>query len=99
MKRWARTAAFSIACAVVLGVLLAHTPVARLPQMARASILAPLVAAVVYVGWKLYYRQPKPFTETRRYARAMFASGIISMEELQEFYDTHPENEEEDATS
>lgn len=98
MKRWAHTAAFSIACAIVLGVLLSHTLVARLPQLARASILVPLVAAIVYVGWKLYYRQTKPFTETRRYARAMFASGIISMEELQQFCETHPEDEEDAAS-
>ncbi len=96
MKRWGYTAAFAIALSIVLGVVLAHTSIARLPQVSRAIILAPLVAAIVWLSHKWYFR-PKPFTETRRYARAMYASGIISMEELQDFYNRHPENEEEDA--
>lgn len=55
-------------------------------------LVAGFVAFLYLYGW-LLRRREIAYTQTRRYARAMYFSGIISMEELQRFYETHPEDE------
>lgn len=87
MKRWLHTFAFAIAAATAVGAGLYR---ANLHYV--AGPLSVLAAIIVYVAWRFFYR-PKPFTETRRYARALYFNGFISMDELQRFYDTHPEDE------
>lgn len=89
-----RSFAFAIALAVVIGYGLSRSHL-LLASSLWAVLTIVLAAAISFVSWKLFYRK-KPFTETRRYARAMFHSGIITMEELQRFYDTHPEKEDFD---
>lgn len=54
-------------------------------------LVAGFVAFLYLYGW--LRRREIAYTQTRRYARAMYFSGIISMEELQRFYETHPEDE------
>ena len=83
--------AAGIALAVAAGatLLLRH---GTLPQWALYLAALLLVAA----AGKLYFRKPiVPTTRldpnTRRYARAMYHNGYISMEELVQFYVSHPE--------
>ena len=97
MKRWWQSFAFAIAVAVVLGFVLSHLHFGLLPILAKAVIVAVVALGISWYAFKLYHR-PKPFEQTRRFARAMYYNGLISMEELQRFCDTHPEDEDGNGT-
>lgn len=100
MKRWLKTFVFAIATAVALGYGLMRAHFGLLPIVSRAIIGAALAAGICALAWKLYYKPATvPFEQTRRFARMMYHNGTISMEELQEFYDTHPEADDDGSNS
>jgi heme O synthase-like polyprenyltransferase len=55
---------------------------------------------IVAIAWRLFGRKPAPLKQlggldpnSRKWARAMYHNGLISLEELNSFYLTHPEEE------
>ena len=91
--------ACGIAGAIVAGATL---PLARVPGWATAVLALLLVAVAWLVAYpKLAKPASKPVDPndygiapvygTRRWARMMYANGVISMEELNRFYASHPE--------
>lgn len=64
-------------------------------RMKGILLVAGLLSLFIFFAVRRRCRK-KAFIETRKYARALFYSGIITMEELQRFYDTHPEKEDFD---
>lgn len=63
----------------------------------------PVAAVIVLASWWLFGRTSKPkpvdyggpiIPNTRRWARFQYHNKFISLDELQQFYDSHPENED-----
>lgn len=46
--------AFGIALAVAVGFMLAHSPIASAPIMAKGTIMAMIAFAITLLAWKLY---------------------------------------------
>ena len=97
---------FASAVAVILAAALCWRYPYALDSFGVRSALAALVVAV---SWRVYGRKPQPpkpaqplgtpDKPNRRWARMMYANGLISMEELNAFYASHPENENDSLTS
>jgi len=95
MSHMTRMFVFAAALALLVSFAGWHYDMGRPVQWAAALIIC-------LVAWRLYYRKPspppskdgKPLPGTRAYARMLYFNGIISMEELFEFYNTHPEVED-----
>lgn len=58
------------------------------------SLLA--VALLLYIRHRIH--RPKQFKPTRKWARTLYYNKLISMEELNDFYQKHPEKEKFDGT-
>jgi hypothetical protein len=90
---------FSAALSVVLAWLLCW----RYPHaLDTFDVRAALAAIVVAVAWRMYGRKPPkppvppppfgtPDKPNRAWARMMYHNGLLSLEELQAFYDKNPE--------
>jgi uncharacterized membrane protein YfcA len=88
MKRLFKMLVFGSALGIIAGFFVIPTPAIR--QYWFRAAIALIVTAV---SWRLFYRQPKTKDkQTRAWARAMYHNGLISIEELNNFYLTHPED-------
>lgn len=99
MNRMTRTWLFASALAIVVGTLTLRFAPGLFGYGAVTLAASTIVAAACY----LFYRQPKKPTAdpnavqpfTRKWARAMYHNGFISLEELVQFYAEHPEENTE----
>lgn len=101
MKRYWKMLAFGNSLAIIVASIIAIVrPAALKAQWFQAGVAAIVVA----VAWQLFGRESKPKQQpgqlvpgTRRWARALYYNKLISMEELNRFYLTHPEDENGDS--
>ena len=64
------------------------------PAITHLWFRVAITSLVVAIAWRLFYRKPPvKDQQTRAWARAMYHNGFISIEELNQFYLTHPEDE------
>lgn len=83
---------YGIVLALAFGTATYHKNVPFTAQLLAALIVCGITWGVLTGQQRLQvYRDRTKLT--RAWARAMFARGFMSMEELQQFYDTHPEKE------
>lgn len=85
MKLSTHAVAFALALACIAGWLMRHD--------GSFLLIIPVGLLILAVALKLFGKKKQPDVLTRRWARAMFKAGLMSMEELNEFYATHPEVE------
>ena len=79
---------FGLTAAIALGYALRH--------VLEAWGILLLAALNTLVAWRLFARRwTKPFKPTRAWARALYAQGMISMEELNQFYAEHEDPDDE----
>lgn len=88
MKRLGKMLAFGVALGVVAAFIVGTSP-----ALQHYWFRAAVAVIVTAIAWRLFYRQPKAKDkQTRAWARAMYHNGLISIEELNNFYLTHPED-------
>jgi hypothetical protein len=79
---------FGIGTACILGWALQH--------VMTTGLAIVLAALITFVAGRLYARHwTKKFKPSRAWARALYAQGMISMEELNQFYAEHEDPDDE----